>query len=82
MNDLVLDFGKYRGQRLSSVSQAAPQYVLWIATLPRVRSDPLLWPAVRGRLVASLLSEMQDELQAETSSACDSALIDDFSDLA
>jgi hypothetical protein len=38
-------------------------------------------PAITERLVASLLSEMQDELKAETSSACDGALVDDFSDL-
>ena len=55
--DRVMRFGKYKGQMMSWVAQRDPRYLMWIGSLPMVRSRRDLWPSVRGFLLEILQAE-------------------------
>ena len=65
MPNIVLDFGRYRGRAVASVAAQDPGYLLWVATLPKVRGNPALWASVRGYLLQQLQAEIDAEMNGD-----------------
>ncbi len=59
--DRVMKFGKYKGQMMSWVAERDPRYLMWIGSLPMVRSRRDLWPSVREYLLEVLQAEQDSD---------------------
>lgn len=57
VRDELVKFGKYAGQRVSFIAGHDLQYLIWFGSLPKVRSNPVLWPSIRAELIRHLQAE-------------------------
>jgi hypothetical protein len=65
MDQAVIHFGKYENKSLRWIAENDGQYLLWLASLPRLRENRELWPTLR-RLVI-------EHLQQDAGLLCDLA---------
>lgn len=60
--DLVLDFGRRKGLRVSWVAEHDTTYALWLMSQRFVHRRPQLWLCLRRHVVQALQAQDADEL--------------------
>lgn len=59
--NVVMCFGKYNGRSMVWIAEHDPRYLMWIGSLPVVRSRRDLWSSVRGLLLEILQAELNQD---------------------
>lgn len=59
--NLVMHFGKYNGRSIAWIAEHDPRYLMWLGSLPVVRTRHILWSSVRGQLLKILQAELDAE---------------------
>jgi len=59
--NILIEFGKYKGRSVATVAAQDFRYLLWLSTLPTIKTRTNLWRCIRAHVVAALQAEIDAE---------------------